>query len=165
MKFPYAALSGQDFNKRALPLLLLAQKRPHSSLPSIKQNWEEYRLQCLKYLHETPPLLAEGKFCNRTFDGSVCWPDGMPGTYVNMSCPWYFPSAHSGQVYRFCTLEGTWLLEENSTNSWKNLSECMATDEDSSGGQILFLSVIYTTGYAFSFSALVIATGILLGFR
>uniref|UniRef100_A0A8D2ILH0 Glucagon like peptide 1 receptor n=1 Tax=Varanus komodoensis TaxID=61221 RepID=A0A8D2ILH0_VARKO len=116
----------------------------------------------LEVVWELPPHC---KFCNRTFDGSVCWPDGMPGTYVNMSCPWYFPSAHSGQVYRFCTLEGTWLLEENSTNSWKNLSECMATDEDSSGGQILFLSVIYTTGYAFSFSALVIATGILLGFR
>uniref|UniRef100_A0A8C6YA52 G-protein coupled receptors family 2 profile 1 domain-containing protein n=1 Tax=Naja naja TaxID=35670 RepID=A0A8C6YA52_NAJNA len=75
---------------------------------------------------KTPPLVAEGKFCNRTFDNYVCWPDGIPGTYVNMSCPWYLPS---GQVYRFCTLEGTWLMEENSTNPWRNISACMASDE------------------------------------
>ncbi|KAL7987445.1 hypothetical protein Chor_006364 [Crotalus horridus] len=117
----------------------------------------------------------------------------------------------SGQVYRFCTLEGTWLMEENSTNPWRNISACMAPDEakvtkeiplvkkaaqkthidnklsktqqnrkslvilfqlflcypfqDSSERRLLFLSVIYTTGYALSFSALIIATGILLWFR
>nr|XP_028580233.1 glucagon-like peptide 1 receptor isoform X1 [Podarcis muralis] len=142
-----------------------SRRRPQLSFPSLKQKWEEYRLQCLEYLHETPPLMAEGKFCNRTFDEYACWPDGLPGTYVNMSCPWYLPSASPGQVYRFCTLEGTWLLEENSTIPWRNISECMATDEDSPEGHMLFLSAIYTTGYALSFSALVIATGILLGFR
>ncbi|KAL7987446.1 hypothetical protein Chor_006365, partial [Crotalus horridus] len=36
-----------------------------------------------------------GKFCNRTFDNYVCWPDGIPGTFVNMSCPWYLPSGSS----------------------------------------------------------------------
>ncbi|KAF7254334.1 RNA-directed DNA polymerase from mobile element jockey [Varanus komodoensis] len=139
------AVSKGERRELPVPQFSPSSQRPHSSLPSIKQNWEEYRLQCLKYLHETPPLLAgtgpgrplskkvpnydtvakdfsedlaininfiegglwdratldyvkEGKFCNRTFDGSVCWPDGMPGTYVNMSCPWYFPSAHSGLV-------------------------------------------------------------------
>ncbi|CAI5770789.1 glucagon-like peptide 1 receptor [Podarcis lilfordi] len=142
-----------------------SRRRPQLSFPSLKQKWEEYRLQCLEYLHETPPLMAEGKFCNRTFDEYACWPDGLPGTYVNMSCPWYLPSPSPGQVYRFCTLEGTWLLEENSTIPWRNISECMATDEDSPEGHMLFLSAIYTTGYALSFSALVIATGILLGFR
>ncbi|KAM6463892.1 glucagon-like peptide 1 receptor isoform 1-T1 [Liasis olivaceus] len=147
------------------PQLTPSSPKPYFSFPSLKQNWEEYRLQCLKYLQETPPLVAEGKFCNRTFDNYVCWPDGMPGTYVNMSCPWYLPSGSSGQVYRFCTLEGTWLMDENSTNPWRNISACMTSDEDSPGRQLLFLSVIYTTGYALSFSALVIATGILLGFR
>lgn len=34
-----------------------------------------------------------------------------------------------GQVYRFCTLEGTWLLKENSTLPWRNLSECEASDQ------------------------------------
>ncbi|XP_058019782.1 glucagon-like peptide 1 receptor [Ahaetulla prasina] len=148
-----------------VPQLIPSSPKPYSSFPSLKQNWEEYRLQCLKYLRETPPLVPEGKFCNRTFDNYVCWPDGIPGTYVNMSCPWYLPSGSSGQVYRYCTLEGTWLMEENSTNPWRNISACMVPDEDSTGRRLLFLSVIYTTGYALSFSALVIATGILLWFR
>ncbi|XP_013912019.1 PREDICTED: glucagon-like peptide 1 receptor [Thamnophis sirtalis] len=115
------------------PQLIPSSPKPYSSFPSLKQNWEEYRLQCLKYLRDTPPLVEEGKFCNRTFDNYVCWPDGIPGTYVNMSCPWYLPSGNS--------------------------------DPDSPGRQLLFLSVIYTTGYALSFSALVIATGILIWFR
>ncbi|XP_072847608.2 glucagon-like peptide 1 receptor isoform X1 [Pogona vitticeps] len=160
-----SAVSEGEREKMPIPQLAPSSRRPHFSIPSLKQNWEEYRLQCLKYLHETPPLLSEGKFCNRTFDNYVCWPDGVPGTYVNMSCPWYLPSVNSGQVYRFCTLEGTWLLEENSTIPWRNISACMVPDKDSPGRQMLFLSVIYTTGYALSLCALVIATGILLGFR
>ncbi|KAJ7340957.1 hypothetical protein JRQ81_004244, partial [Phrynocephalus forsythii] len=117
--------------------------RPHFSIPSLKQNWEEYRLQCLKYLHETPPLLSEGKFCNRTFDNYVCWPDGVPGTYVNMSCPWYLPSVSSGHVYRFCTLEGTWLLEENSTIPWRNISACTVPDEESLSCRLIFVMMQY----------------------
>lgn len=34
-----------------------------------------------------------------------------------------------GQVYRFCTLEGTWLLKENSSLPWRNLSECEPSDQ------------------------------------
>uniref|UniRef100_A0A663EUM4 Glucagon like peptide 1 receptor n=1 Tax=Aquila chrysaetos chrysaetos TaxID=223781 RepID=A0A663EUM4_AQUCH len=96
------------------------------SLSGVMQKWKEYQLQCLKYLYEAPPIVAEGKFCNRTFDNYACWPDGLPGTYVNVSCPWYLPWANTvlhGQVYRFCTPEGTWLLKENSTLPWRNLSE------------------------------------------
>ncbi|KAK4823583.1 hypothetical protein QYF61_003769 [Mycteria americana] len=37
----------------------------------------------------------QGKFCNRTFDDYACWPDGLPGTYVNVSCPWYLPWANT----------------------------------------------------------------------
>ncbi|XP_068254691.1 glucagon-like peptide 1 receptor [Nyctibius grandis] len=154
------------------------------SLSGVMQKWKEYQLQCLKYFHEAPPrhgsintrqwhdppfhLSAEGKFRNRTFDNYACWPDGLPGTYVNVSCPWYLPWANAvphGQAYRFCTPEGTWLLKENSTLPWRNLSECEASDQDAPEEQLLNLSIIYTIGYALSFSALVIATAILLGFR
>nr|XP_042704857.1 glucagon-like peptide 1 receptor [Chrysemys picta bellii] len=140
----------------------------YGSLSEVMQKWKEYQLQCLKYLYETPPLVAEGKFCRRTLDDYACWPDGLPGTYVNVSCPWYLPWASTvlhGQVYRFCTPEGTWLLKENSTQPWKNISECEASDGDAPEEQLLYVSVIYTIGYALSFSALVIATAILLGFR
>ncbi|XP_072713836.1 glucagon-like peptide 1 receptor [Ciconia boyciana] len=149
---------------RSLPV----RRSSDGSLSGVVQKWKEYQLQCLKYLYEAPPIAAEGKFCNRTFDDYACWPDGLPGTYVNVSCPWYLPWANTvlhGQVYRFCTPEGTWLLKENSTLPWRNLSECEASDQDAPEEQLLNLSIIYTIGYALSFSALVIATAILLGFR
>uniref|UniRef100_A0A8B9PJB1 Glucagon like peptide 1 receptor n=1 Tax=Apteryx owenii TaxID=8824 RepID=A0A8B9PJB1_APTOW len=111
------------------------------SLSGVMQKWKEYQLQCLKYLYEAPPIVAEGKFCNRTFDNYACWPDGLPGTYVNVSCPWYLPWANAvlhGQVYRFCTPEGTWLLKENSTLPWRNLSECEPSDQTSALHQELY---------------------------
>ncbi|EMP35758.1 Ubiquitin-conjugating enzyme E2 variant 1 [Chelonia mydas] len=57
----------------------------YGSLAEVMQKWKEYQLQCLKYLYEMPPLVAEGKFCSRTLDDYACWPDGLPGTYVNVS--------------------------------------------------------------------------------
>ncbi|XP_039770794.1 glucagon-like peptide 1 receptor [Ornithorhynchus anatinus] len=149
---------------------------PPVSLSATLHKWREYRQQCLRLLWETPSPAAEFSsegvtVCNRTFDDYACWPDGVPGTFVNVTCPWYLPWASRvshGQVYRFCTLEGTWLQEKNATLTWRNLTEC----EDAEKGQwsppeeqFLFLSIIYTVGYALSFSALIVATAILLQFR
>lgn len=41
-------------------------------------------------------LPLEGLFCNRTFDMYACWPDGSPGTAVNVSCPFYLPWFEKG---------------------------------------------------------------------
>lgn len=41
--------------------------------------------------------VSTGLFCNRTFDDYACWPDGPPGSFVNVSCPWYLPWASSGE--------------------------------------------------------------------
>ncbi|XP_018414753.1 PREDICTED: glucagon-like peptide 1 receptor [Nanorana parkeri] len=141
------------------------------SLSDTIQKWREYREQCMNALQHVPPTVT-GRFCNRTFDDYACWPDGVPGTYVNVSCPWYLPWAHKvahGKVFRYCTLEGTWLVrdsKENSTVPWRNLSEC----EDQSlkvqpEEELSSLSIIYTIGYSLSFSALVIASIILVIFR
>lgn len=161
-----------------LALLLLgavgrAGPRPQGTTVSLSetvQKWREYRRQCQRFLTEAP-LLATGLFCNRTFDDYACWPDGPPGSFVNVSCPWYLPWASSvlqGHVYRFCTAEGLWLHKDNSSLPWRDLSEC----EESKRGernfpeeQLLSLYIIYTVGYALSFSALVIASAILVGFR
>lgn len=45
--------------------------------------------------------LAAGLFCNRTFDDYACWPDGAPGSFVNVSCPWYLPWANNGESLGF----------------------------------------------------------------
>uniref|UniRef100_A0A452QYT7 Glucagon-like peptide 1 receptor n=1 Tax=Ursus americanus TaxID=9643 RepID=A0A452QYT7_URSAM len=140
------------------------------SLSETVQKWREYRHQCQRFLTEAPPP-ATGLFCNRTFDEYACWPDGLPGSFVNVSCPWYLPWASSvlqGRVYRFCTAEGLWLRQDNSSAPWRNLSECEESkqgERSSPEQQLLSFSIIYTVGYTLSFSALVIASAILLSFR
>ncbi|KAK2540184.1 hypothetical protein Q9966_004578 [Columba livia] len=81
--------------------MMYNRKSSDGSLSGVMQKWKEYQLQCLKYLYETPPIVAEGKFCNRTFDNYACWPDGLPGTYVNVSCPWYLPWANAAPYMEF----------------------------------------------------------------
>ncbi|MEE6477262.1 hypothetical protein FKM82_011436 [Ascaphus truei] len=107
-------------------------------------------------------------FCNGTFDDFACWPDGVPGTYVNVTCPWYLPWANTvaeGSAFRFCTPEGTWLLKENSTDQWKNLSECESPIKEQPEGTLSSISIVYTIGHSLSLSALIIATIILVRFR
>uniref|UniRef100_A0A8C5HLM5 Glucagon receptor b n=1 Tax=Gouania willdenowi TaxID=441366 RepID=A0A8C5HLM5_GOUWI len=130
-----------------------------NSLDLVKEKWSSYRSQCLGYLNSTPP--ATGLVCNRTFDFYVCWPDGLPGTTVNVSCPWFLPWHHKvqqGLVYRVCDEEGKWAK--------KNTSECEDDPGEQHYGQILSqLRIMYTVGYSLSLGALLLALGILVTFR
>ncbi|XP_043940763.1 glucagon-like peptide 1 receptor [Protopterus annectens] len=161
-------LGGSTWDPRDWSSFTQMDNPSSTSLSETVQMWREYRNQCLRHMSQTP--FPEGEpFCNRTFDEYACWPDGIPGMFVNVSCPWYLPWAKSvsnGRVYRYCTAEGKWLHTENSTIAWRDLSECEEHRNLEQQKQLLLLlSVTYTTGYSLSFSALVIATFILLGFR
>lgn len=35
--------------------------------------------------------------CNRTFDKFSCWPDALPNTTINVSCPWFLPWYQKGE--------------------------------------------------------------------
>ncbi|XP_035494089.1 glucagon receptor isoform X2 [Scophthalmus maximus] len=146
-----------------LPLALLmlcscTKVSSTNSLELVKEKWSSYSNQCLDYLNTTPP--ATGLVCNRTFDLYACWPDGLPGTTVNVSCPWFLPwyrKVQQGLVYRVCREDGQW--------SKKNTSEC-EDDPDEQYGRILSqLRIMYTVGYSLSLGALLLALGILITFR
>ncbi|XP_077380765.1 glucagon receptor isoform X3 [Festucalex cinctus] len=131
-----------------------------TSLERVQELWRSYKNECLDSFNSAPPTTA-GLVCNRTFDQFACWPDGLPGTTVNVSCPsflpWYSQVRH-GLVYRFCGEDGRW--------AQKNTSEC----EDDKGqqwyGRILTqFRIMYTVGYSLSLGALLLALGILISFR
>uniref|UniRef100_A0A3B4ZK72 Glucagon receptor-like n=1 Tax=Stegastes partitus TaxID=144197 RepID=A0A3B4ZK72_9TELE len=130
-----------------------------NSLELVKEQWSSYRNQCLDYLDATPP--ATGLVCNRTFDLYACWPDGLPGTTVNVSCPWFLPwyrKVQQGLVYRVCTEDGKWAK--------KNTSECEDDPGEQQYGRVLSqLRIMYTVGYSLSLGALLLALGILITFR
>lgn len=64
----------------------------------------------------TDLLSTAGLVCNRTFDLYACWPDGLPGTTVNVSCPWFLPWYRKGE----CECESVVVLQRNISNiGWK----------------------------------------------
>ncbi|XP_019744655.1 glucagon receptor isoform X4 [Hippocampus comes] len=157
-----SSFSGMSQVAFLLALLMLCNCSKVSSTTSpkrVKEQWSNYKNQCLDFLSSLPPTTA-GAVCNRTFDQYACWPDGLPGTTVNVSCPWFLPwhyKVQQGLVYRSCGKDGRW--------AQKNTSEC----EDDPGqlyGHILSqFRIMYTVGYSLSLGALLLALGILISFR
>ncbi|KAM3842126.1 glucagon receptor-like [Diretmus argenteus] len=145
-----------------LALLMLCsytQVTSANSLELVKEQWGSYKNQCLDSINTTPP--ASGRVCNRTFDQYACWPDGLPGTTVNVSCPWFLPwyrKVQQGLVYRVCGRDGRWAP--------KNTSECEDDPGQQQYGRILSqFRAMYTVGYSLSLGALILALGILITFR
>uniref|UniRef100_A0A3B4ZK91 Glucagon receptor-like n=1 Tax=Stegastes partitus TaxID=144197 RepID=A0A3B4ZK91_9TELE len=129
-----------------------------NSLELVKEQWSSYRNQCLDYLDATPP--ATGLVCNRTFDLYACWPDGLPGTTVNVSCPWFLPWYRKG----LCVRRRNWQL--NCTIMQKHtLSVCVLALQQQYGRVLSQLRIMYTVGYSLSLGALLLALGILITFR
>lgn len=142
-----------------LTLSSCTQESFANSLELVKEKWSSYNDQCLDLINSTPPAI--GLVCNRTFDLYACWPDGIPGTTVNVSCPWFLPwylKVQRGVVYRVCNEDGRW--------GPKNTSECEDDPGEQQYGRILSkLRIIYTVGYSLSLGALLLALGILISFR
>ncbi|XP_057699720.1 glucagon receptor isoform X1 [Corythoichthys intestinalis] len=145
-----------------LALLVLCSCTKVSSTTAwqrVEEQWRNYKNECLDSLNRAPP--TAGPVCNRTFDQYACWPDGLLGTTVNVSCPkflpWYY-EVQDGLVYRFCGEDGRW--------AQKNTSECEHDSSQQQYGRILSqFRIVYTVGYSLSLGALLLALGILISFR
>ncbi|XP_063060678.1 glucagon receptor-like [Engraulis encrasicolus] len=143
-----------------LPFTAYTQTSAAKALKILMEQWKGYKNECIQNIINAPP--ATGLVCNRTFDQYACWPDGLPGTTVNVSCPWYLPWYHKvrhGLVYHVCGPDGQWAPKNS-----KNTSEC--EEDDQWYGRILdIFRTMYTVGYSLSLGALVLALSILAAFR
>uniref|UniRef100_A0A8C1BWV8 Parathyroid hormone 2 receptor b n=1 Tax=Cyprinus carpio carpio TaxID=630221 RepID=A0A8C1BWV8_CYPCA len=125
----------------------------------------DIKLQCLQNISEHNPA---DEVCSPGWDGLVCWPRGSPGTVTKVSCPSYvYDFNHNGFVYRQCDLNGSWVSVENRT--WVNYSDCLRflAPGIEKGKRDFFerLHIMYTVGYAVSFSSLLVAIFIIGYFR
>ncbi|XP_058650548.1 glucagon-like peptide 2 receptor [Onychostoma macrolepis] len=126
----------------------------------------EYQENCTRSLKATFPT-ETGIFCNGTFDGFACWPHSSPGI-VSVLCPHYLPwikEGDTGNLYRECTVNGTWKTEENSSIVWRNQSECENHNFFKSEEEELFrqsvLRVLSVVGYSLSLASLCLAVMIM----
>ncbi|KAM6977744.1 calcitonin gene-related peptide type 1 receptor [Aplochiton taeniatus] len=83
----------------------------------------------LRIIHE-PQRTEEGPFCNRTWDGWLCWGDTAPGTSMQM-CPEYFQDFDpSEKVSKVCNPDGQWFHHPESNRVWSNYTQCQAYTEE-----------------------------------
>ncbi|XP_040911721.1 calcitonin gene-related peptide type 1 receptor [Toxotes jaculatrix] len=83
----------------------------------------------LKIIHD-PPHTEEGTYCNRTWDGWLCWGDSPPGTVMQM-CPSYFMDFDPAEkVTKVCNPDGQWFYHPESNRIWTNYTQCEAYTGD-----------------------------------
>ncbi|TSL61167.1 Calcitonin gene-related peptide type 1 receptor [Bagarius yarrelli] len=81
-------------------------------------SWKETREE---KSHET-----KWPYCNRTWDGWLCWGDSAPGTLVQ-SCPTYFQDFDPAEkVTKVCNPDGQWFRHPDSNRLWSNYTLCSA---------------------------------------
>nr|XP_055044296.1 calcitonin gene-related peptide type 1 receptor [Misgurnus anguillicaudatus]XP_055044298.1 calcitonin gene-related peptide type 1 receptor [Misgurnus anguillicaudatus] len=83
----------------------------------------------LKILHD-PPRSEPGPYCNRTWDGWLCWGDSAPGIAVQL-CPTYFLDFDpSEKVTKVCNSDGHWFRHPESNRLWSNYTQCSEYTEE-----------------------------------
>ncbi|XP_013990936.1 calcitonin gene-related peptide type 1 receptor [Salmo salar] len=130
-----------------LPVLLLAVEVCHcedvgtmlasEEVPNIPLSTTVTRSQILSAQFECylkiiydPPRNEAGTFCNRTWDGWLCWDDSAPGTAMQL-CPVYFQDFDpSEKVTKVCNSDGQWFRHPESNRIWSNYTQCQMYTKD-----------------------------------
>ncbi|XP_064813167.1 calcitonin gene-related peptide type 1 receptor-like [Oncorhynchus masou masou] len=130
-----------------LPVLLLAVEVCHcedlgtmlasEEVPNIPLSTTVTRSQILSAQFECylkiiydPPRNEVGTFCNRTWDGWLCWDDSAPGTAMQL-CPVYFQDFDpSEKATKVCNSDGQWFRHPESHRIWSNYTQCQMYTKD-----------------------------------
>ncbi|XP_049916243.1 glucagon-like peptide 2 receptor isoform X2 [Epinephelus moara] len=134
-----------------------------SVLESLIAKRTEYWESCNTTL-ATSTLSETGIYCKGMFDMFVCWPHSSPGN-VSVPCPSYLPwisKEVSRKAHRECLENGRWRQRENSTEPWRDDSECKEDhyfkDKEKELLRQTALRVISVIGYSLSLFSLTLAT-------
>ncbi|XP_045420341.1 calcitonin receptor [Lemur catta] len=130
-----------------------------------RKKLEEAKQKCYDRMQQMPPYQGEGPYCNRTWDGWMCWDDTPAGEMATQFCPGFFPDFDPEEtVTRYCDENGEWFKHPETNQSWSNYTLCNAfTPEKLQNAYILYYLAI--VGHSLSISTLVVALGIFLYFK
>ncbi|XP_061829700.2 calcitonin gene-related peptide type 1 receptor-like isoform X2 [Nerophis lumbriciformis] len=88
------------------------------------------QFECYLKIINDPPRVDEGSYCNRTWDGWLCWGDSAPGTVIQM-CPEYFLDFDPAEkVTKVCNADGRWFHHPESNRVWSNYTQCSIHTKD-----------------------------------
>lgn len=124
-------------------------------------------------LNPSPPI--DGVYCNRTFHGSICWPNTPANSTVAVPCPDYVHGFDTrGKVKRHCTSDGTWHINSSTNKSVINYTGCMQYHKDDAQrvpvsayvrSHAYTIQILYEIGYSISLASLTLAVLLMLVFR
>ncbi|KAG7458189.1 hypothetical protein MATL_G00235510 [Megalops atlanticus] len=139
--------------------------------PVVTQKVEERKkiidgqYKCFEKMNRDLPYNKSGPYCNRTWDGWLCWDDTPAGTYTSQNCPNYFPDFDSTEkVTKYCDETGNWFRHPETNRTWSNYTLCIAytTDKLKMAYILYYLAIV---GHALSIASLLISLAIFFYFR
>ncbi|XP_059365630.1 calcitonin gene-related peptide type 1 receptor-like [Carassius carassius] len=139
--------------------------------PVVTQKVEERKkiingqYKCFEKMNRDQPYNKSGPYCNRTWDGWLCWDDTPAATYTSQNCPNYFPDFDSTEkVTKYCDETGNWFRHPETNRTWSNYTLCIAHTKDKlKMAYILYYMAI--VGHALSIVSLLISLSIFFYFR
>ncbi|KAL7830394.1 hypothetical protein SRHO_G00315210 [Serrasalmus rhombeus] len=139
--------------------------------PVVTQKAEERKkiidgqYKCFEKMNRDLPYNKSGPYCNRTWDGWLCWDDTPAGTYTSQNCPNYFPDFDpTEKATKYCDETGNWFRHPETNRTWSNYTLCIAYTKDKlKMAYILYYMAI--VGHALSIASLLISLAIFFYFR
>ncbi|XP_073414179.1 calcitonin gene-related peptide type 1 receptor [Dendrobates tinctorius] len=123
------------------------------------------QFECYQKIMHEPAHTKEGPFCNRTWDGWLCWGDATAGDVSEQHCPDYFQDFDpSEKVTKHCGTSGYWFRHPDSNRTWTNYTQCNAFTRErvKTALNLFYLTII---GHGLSVGSLLISLGIFFYFK
>uniref|UniRef100_A0A8C7BF12 Calcitonin receptor n=1 Tax=Neovison vison TaxID=452646 RepID=A0A8C7BF12_NEOVI len=130
-----------------------------------RKKMSDAQYKCYDRMQQLPPYQGEGPYCNRTWDGWLCWDDTPAGVLSHQYCPDYFPDFDpTEKVTKYCDENGEWYKHPENNRTWSNYTMCNAfTPEKLKNAYVLYYLAI--VGHSLSIFTLVISLGIFVFFK
>ncbi|XP_043923581.1 calcitonin receptor isoform X2 [Protopterus annectens] len=125
----------------------------------------ESQFKCYEKMQRDPVYNKSGLYCNRTWDGWLCWDDIPAGSHSSQSCPDYFHDFDTTEkATKYCDETGNWFRHPDNNRTWSNYTLC---NLHSHGKLKMTLIMFYLTivGHALSMASLSISLGIFFYFK
>ncbi|XP_015421595.1 PREDICTED: calcitonin gene-related peptide type 1 receptor [Myotis davidii] len=121
--------------------------------------------ECYQKIIQDPIQHTEGLYCNRTWDGWLCWSYGLAGTESVQHCPDYFQDFDpSEKVTKICDQDGHWFRHPDSNRTWTDYTRCNTNTHErlQTALNLFYLAII---GHGLSIASLLISLGIFFYFK
>ncbi|XP_059499395.1 calcitonin receptor-like isoform X3 [Stegostoma tigrinum] len=85
------------------------------------------QFECYLKIINDAPYQKEGSYCNRTWDGWLCWDDASAKSMSAQHCPDYYQVFDPAEkATKICTESGKWYRHPSSNRIWTNYTQCTA---------------------------------------